>query len=108
MAKRVATGRLLSARPYTVEELCKILEVSRTSARTWIKDGLRLVSNGQPCLIRGEDLKAQLQKRKASTCQPLGADEFRCQRCKSRRKPAGSMVDCVINKNGTATMSALC
>lgn len=108
MAKRVATSRLLSARPYTVEELCKILGVSRALVRTWIKDGLRTVSDGQPCLIRGEDIKAHLQKCKASTRKTMGPGEFRCQRCKSGRKPAGSMVDCVINTNGTATLSALC
>ncbi|MFK7878084.1 MAG: hypothetical protein AB8B71_20330 [Paracoccaceae bacterium] len=107
MPKRAKLNQIKSFQCYTIIEAADICDVSAHTIRNWSKNGLRLMDEARPTLIRGDDLrcyiKAQRSNRKAAT-EP---HTFYCFSCKKVRHAAGNMADCAITGN-RAKLTALC
>ena len=79
-------------RTYTVEEACRLVCVHKNTVRAWIKNGLPVVDQQRPVLIRGRDLRAFLTARRKQRQQPCGPGEIYCVKCRKPQQPvAGSL-----------------
>ncbi|MGH1575731.1 helix-turn-helix domain-containing protein [Planktotalea sp.] len=107
MPKQAKLSRIKSFKSYTIKEAADIAGVSTATVHNWSKNGLRLMDEAQPTLVRGDDLRAYIKgerdKRKAVT----NADTFYCFSCKKVRHAAANMADCIITGN-RAKLTALC
>src|ERR1700686_4134497 len=94
MSKRHPNHRLVKIhRNYTGEEAARLLNIQKNTARQWIRSGLPTIDDKRPILIRGRELIAFLQIRRAGRKQPCRAGQMYCVRCHSPRFPAGGMVE---------------
>ena len=85
--KRTHNGRLLKAkRYYDFGEIAELLNVHLRTVQIWKKEGLRVLDDKKPFLIKGQDLRDFLKARRRSRKQPLSIGEFFCPRCRAPRK----------------------
>ena len=94
-------------RPYKVEEIARLLDVSKRTVRRWVKAGLAAITDQKPILILGEDLLAFLaaRKQRSSRCQP---EECYCVKCRAPRRPAGGMAEFIPLTIKTGNLRAIC
>lgn len=93
---------------YTIQQCSKALDVSLSTVRAWIRQGLPIVPNGMPALIPGDELKAWLTQRRLSRKQTCKLNELYCCRCRCPRTvKAGSVVIAPRNSKVVA-ICALC
>jgi len=94
-------------RSYKVEEVARLLHVSKRTVRRWIKAGLAAITDQKPILIPGEDLLAFLatRKQRSRRCQP---EECYCVKCRAPRRPAGGMADFIPLTIKTGNLQAIC
>ena len=101
--------RIKSHRCYTIEEAAAVARVSISTIRLWIRQGLTVIKNGRPFIIRGCDLKDFIRKRHIVSKRPCGLGEMFCFKCRAPQKPGGGMAEFVTSGNGRAGMlRALC
>lgn len=93
---------------YTVAEVAELCDVHRNTVRAWIKDGLPVIGDRKPFLIRGSDLKAFLDARAKRRKQPLADGEFYCFACREPREPVPGLIDFEIAANGTGRLVGFC
>jgi hypothetical protein len=94
MRKRHPNHRLLkSHRSYTVDETARLLSVHKNTVRQWKKAGLPTIDDKRPVLIRGRELIAFLQVRRARRKRPCRAGQMYCVRCRCSQFPAAGMVE---------------
>jgi excisionase family DNA binding protein len=94
-------------RSYKVEEVARLLNVSKRTVRRWIKAGLAAITDQKPILILGEDLLAFLaaRKQRSRRCQP---EECYCVKCREPRRPAGDMAEFIRLTIKTGNLRAIC
>jgi excisionase family DNA binding protein len=94
-------------RSYKVEEVARLLAVSKRTVRRWIKAGLAAITDQKPILILGEDLLAFLaaRKQRSRRCQP---EECYCVKCRQPRRPAGGMAELIPLTIKTGNLRAIC
>ena len=107
MPKQARLNRIKSLHPYTIEEAAEVSGVSRRTIQNWAANGLRVMDEGRPALIRGDDLRAYIQSQRKSRKSKTTAGTIYCVCCRQARKPAEGMADCTVNGN-RATLTALC
>ena len=66
MARRFSSRGICKDRVYTIKMAARIIGVSEATFRKWTKDGLRLIADQRPYLVRGADLIEFLVKREAA------------------------------------------
>lgn len=93
--------------PYTIREAVDVTGVSTRTVSAWIKEGLPVMKNQRPFLIRGDDLKHFIQNRRKARKSQTALHQFYCLGCRSARDAAGGFAECLINRN-RATLKALC
>jgi excisionase family DNA binding protein len=94
-------------RSYEVDEVARLLHVSKRTVRRWIKAGLAAITDQKPILILGEDLLAFLAARKQRSlrCQP---EECYCVKCREPQRPAGDMAEFVRLTIKTGNLRGIC
>jgi excisionase family DNA binding protein len=108
MVKRINASNIWPSRAYTIDEVAKLLCVSRTTVFTWISDGLRSLKTREPHLIIGGELKVFLAQRVHGKTAAFSTDVFVCMRCQAGRAPAGNMIDYYHTAVGAVRIIALC
>lgn len=108
MVKKVKGTNIWPSRTYTIDEVAKLLSLSRTTVRSWIPQGLKVLSKNQPHLIIGAHLKDFLAHRVDARTTRFAGEDFVCMRCKCGRAPAGAMVDYSFSTSGAVKIMALC
>lgn len=106
--KRLNPRRAKVNRFYSVEEVARLYGIHRQTVRNWIKAGLVALTNGRPHLIAGSDLRAFLERRRASgkaSCRP---GELYCLRCRKPRPAAEGMLDYIPITRLSGNLRALC
>lgn len=93
---------------YTVSEIAVQLGVHRNTVRGWMKDGLAVATERRPFLVRGCDLRAFLDQRRAKRKQPLSDGEIYCVACRGPKRPAGNMADLAPKTSTYGTLLGLC
>lgn len=108
MARRFRTRGISKDRVYTIKIAARTIGVSEATFRQWPKDGLRLISDKRPFLVRGADLIDFLQKRETASKVPMGKGQFYCMTCKAPRYPSEGSVSYTPATALTGRMSGLC
>ena len=93
---------------YTVAEVAELCGVHRNTVRAWIGEGLPVIGDRKPFLIRGSDLKAFLEARAKRRKQPLADGEFYCFACRKPRRPVAGLLDYETAANGAGRLVGLC
>lgn len=92
---------------YEVPEAAEVADVSTRTVRSWIKQGLPVLSLERPVLIRGDDLIAFIKKQRANRKTDVAPHEFFCLRCRDARSAAGGFATC-RTKGTRITLQAIC
>ena len=109
MAKRFSHRRLKRHRDYTVREAAQITGAHRKTVIRWIKrDGLPALTERQPWLISGADLKSFLGARSANLKQRMAPHHFYCLKCKCPRDAALKMADYSQTTATAGKLTAFC
>lgn len=107
MPKRARLNGIKSFRCYTFDEAAAVTGVSHRTIRSWSADGLCVMDDERPTLIRGDDLRSYIQSKRSGRKVKTSIDTFYCLRCRKERRAAEGLADCTITES-RATLTALC
>ena len=106
--RRIDPRRIKIHRTYTVEEAAKSLGTHKNTVRLWIKQGLPTADERRPTLLRGRDIRAFLENRKAKRKHRLAAGEFYCLKCRAPKSPYACVADYVATSATFGNLKGLC
>lgn len=96
MPKQARLSGIKSFRSYTINEAAEVSGVSPRTIRSWIAQGLHVMDDERPTLIRGDDLRKFIKDQREGRKVKTAPDEFYCVCCKKARKAAEGFADCTI------------
>jgi DNA-binding XRE family transcriptional regulator len=105
--KQARLSGIKSFRCYTKAEAATLVGVSTRTIGNWTRDGLRLLDESHPALIRGDDLRNYITAQRESRKVHTELCEIYCAPCRKSRPPAGGIADCEVEGN-KAKLTALC
>ena len=108
MARHYAIRGISKARVYTVKSAARILGVSEPTFRRWAKDGLKIITDKRPYLVRGADVIDYLKKRRTANRNPMTQTQCYCMRCKAPRDALGGAFIFQPTSDLTGRLSGLC
>jgi helix-turn-helix protein len=108
MARRFPTRGICKDRVYTIKNAARIIGVSEARIRQWVREGLRLIKDQRPYLVRGADLIDFLQMREASNRIAMGKGQFFCMRCKAPRNACDGSVTYHAITGLTGRLGGIC
>ncbi|WP_221932875.1 helix-turn-helix domain-containing protein [Thalassotalea sp. PS06] len=109
MPKRLNPNRIKKYRSYTIQEAAYTLDIHKNTVARWIKyDGLPIVDNKRPYLIRGTDLKTFIRNRNTEHKKPCGLGEFFCCKCRQSRSSSQVFVEVYPTDNRTGVITGFC
>ena len=77
---------------YSVPEVGLLIKRSEKTVFTFIKDGLKLIDDKKPFLIRGQDLIAYLRQINGRKKCPTEFNEMYCPKCREARTPKAKEI----------------
>ncbi len=83
MAKKYNIRLIKKRESYSGKAVCKLLLIHPRTIHSWIKEGLKTISN-KPILIMGFDLAEFLSKKIQKRKYPLKANQFFCAKCRKQ------------------------
>ena len=107
-ARRINPRLIRLHRPYSVEDVARVLSVHKQSVRNWIKGGLPIVDRTRPVLMHGHELRAFLEGKRKAARRPCSPGTIYCFKCRQPRAPAIGMVEYTPKNATTGDLSALC
>lgn len=107
MPKQARLSGIKAFKTYTMEEAAEVSDVSVRTIRTWAKEGLYVMSDARPALIRGDDLRDFIKSQRSKRSVKTQIDTFYCVCCRAERRAAEGMADCDLS-GGRAKLTALC
>jgi hypothetical protein len=87
---------------YSVDEIARLLAVSKGVVRRWLKTGLESVEGPGITIARGCVLREFLRQRREKAKQPCGPGHLYCLRCRTPKEPANRKADLVRDDLGAA------
>lgn len=111
MARTRLNPRLVKInRSYTIEEVARVLRLSREAVRRWVRSGqLQPIDSRRPILLAGATLQAFLTQRRAAAKTPTPPGHIYCLKCREPRPPALAMADFTPPPGrGAGNLRALC
>lgn len=97
MPKQARITGIKSLYCYKFDEAADVVGVSPRTIRNWVNQGLDVLDDEFPTLIRGDALKAFIKSQRASRKVPLKADEFYCLPCRKAQHAADGFAECKID-----------
>lgn len=107
MPRSARINAIKSFRCYTIREATDVTGVSARTIGTWIREGLHVMKEQRPFLIRGDDLRDFIRKRRKARKTKTALHQFFCLGCRDVRDAAGGFAECRISGNRVA-LKALC
>jgi len=107
MAKRIDWRRVRKHRIYTTDETARLLGVCKESVRRWMAQGLPVIRDAKPFLIRGADLIAFLRKRRTPKVR-CGMGEAYCVACRKASRPMPGSWSIEFNARGRPFLKGYC
>ena len=107
MPKHPRLNRIKSLHSYTINEAAEVSGVSPRTIRNWAANGLRLMQDDRPALVRGDDLIAFIKGQRQQRKQSLALDRFFCLRCRAPSAAAGGLAECTQH-GARFTLIAIC
>lgn len=108
MGKRANPMAVKAALTYDIYEAAKALGKTPATIRSWIKDGLPVMSSRKPYLISGEAIRSYLREKYKAAKRPLGQNEFFCPGCRDARQPVGMAATVWPMQNQTVLLKGVC
>ena len=107
MPKQARLSGIKSFRCYTIEEAAEASGVSPRTIRNWASNGLRVMDDTRPALIRGDDLKDHIKRKRENRSVRTRINTFYCLPCRKERHAEVGIANCEIT-DGRAKLTALC
>ncbi len=107
MPKSARLTGIKSLRCYTIPEAADVADVSTRTISTWIKQGLLVLADERPMLIRGDDLITFIKRQRAERKIDLLPHQFLCLKCHAARDAAGGFATC-RRTGARVTLQAIC
>ncbi len=92
MAKRYNTRIIKLNYAYSLKQIADLYKINIRTVRRWIKEGLLIVEEIYPYLVKGSELKRFLDNKQQNRKTKLLAGEFYCVKCQQARKPLNNIV----------------
>lgn len=108
MARRYSTRGISAARVYTYKQAARIINVSEATFRKWPRQGLNVIIDKRPFLVRGADLIEFLKLRQTSKQKPTTKTQCFCMRCKAPCELRGAVATYSANNDLTGRLSGIC
>jgi hypothetical protein len=93
---------------YTVDEVARVLKVSKGTVRNWLKHGLVALNDRKPILILGPVLRQFLEDRRAKAKRPCPPGFIYCLRCRAPKPPALQMAEYLPRNGKTGNLRGIC
>lgn len=90
--RRYNTRRIHLTTSYSTLEVAELYGLHKGSVLNWIKQGLKIIDQHKPYLIRGSDLFDFLNKRQKLRKVICQSNELYCFKCRSPRRPINKSV----------------
>lgn len=108
MGRRYQTRGLSKDRTYTLKMAARTIGLSEATMRKYAKQGLRVIRDSRPYLVRGADLIEFLQKREAANRNDMADGQFFCMTCKAPRGAVQASITFETYSSLTGRLSGLC
>ena len=108
MGRRYQTRGLSKDRIYTLKIAARTIGSSEVTIRKFEDQGLRVIRDSRPYLVRGADLIEFLQKREAANRNDMADGQFYCMTCKAPRDAVQSSIAFTAYSSLTGRLSGLC
>lgn len=109
MPKRPAHHRVKRHEVYSLAEAGETAGVHRKTVARWVRDGgLPADTSRKPWLIRGEDLKTWLIRRRDKGKRPLENGFIYCLPCRAAHMPDGAIADFKQRTERSGLLIGLC
>ncbi len=108
MGKRANPMAVKAALTYDINEAAKALGKTPAIIRSWIKDGLPVMSSRKPYLISGEAIRSYLREKYKAAKRPLGPDDFFCPGCGGARQPVEMAATARPMQNKSVLLKGVC
>lgn len=100
--------RIKSKTSYEIDILAKVLGVHPNTIHNMIKEGLPIIEDSYPYLIRGEVAMGFIAERQRKRKSPLKQDELRCLRCCKGTKAKNGVAALEIITPKVGNLKAVC
>lgn len=108
MGRRFSTRGLSKDRVYTLKLAARTIGASEATIRKFPKQGLRVIKDSRPYLVRGADLIEFLQKREAANRNEMADGQFYCMTCKAPCEAKQGPIIYTPTTSLTGRLSGLC
>lgn len=108
MGRRYSARGLAKDRTYTLKVAARTIGSSETTIRKYEKQGLRVIRDSRPHLVRGADLIEFLHKREAAHRNAMASGQFYCMTCKAPRSAVQTSITFASYSSLTGRLSGLC
>lgn len=108
MGKRANPMAVKAALTYDINEAAAALGKTPATIRSWIKDGLPVMSSRKPYLISGEAIRSYLRAKYKAAKRPLGPDDFFCPGCGGARQPVEMAATAWPMQNKSVLLKGVC
>lgn len=101
-------NRVKIHRPYLVEEIASLLDVSLATVRRWLRAGLKAIDARRPLLIQGKELRRFARwwrSRHKRRCEP---GQMYCLRCRVPRWPLQGEAELVAQNEICGQLRGAC
>ena len=87
MPKRYKTKPIKRRRSYTLDEIAKLLGISKRTCFRWTEEGLEVIeADAKPLLVMGYEIRRFLEEKQIKNKAPMQKDEYYCLHCKKPSK----------------------
>ncbi len=100
--------RIRPSKTYTLPAIAKALDRDIATVRSWVREGLPLLSDQNPVLVFGSDLKDWLQFKQKARKRKCQLGELFCFKCKQPRKPLPGSVVIIPRNEKTVSIKGQC
>lgn len=106
--RRYNTRRIHLTTSYSALEVAELYGLHKGSVLNWIKQGLKIIDQHKPYLIRGSDLFDFLNKRQKQRKVNCQLNELYCFKCRAPRKPISESVQITKRNNCRLKIEGRC
>ena len=106
--KRYFLRGICKSRVYTFEMAARIVGVSHATFRKFPSEGLRVINDKRPHLVRGADLIEFLTKRMDANRPIMVEGQYYCMTCRASRDARAGTVSFTQHTAMTGRLSAIC
>lgn len=106
--RRISSRHIRGLLTYSVAEAARVTGVHRNTIHNWLRSGLEAIDRRQPTLIKGQTLKAFIDRRRERRRRPCGPGRIFCFKCREPKNPAFGEVEYEVDSEKLGRLVGLC